>query len=280
MEWNLDPRIAAPLALIAWRYMDEVWRLWGRLGTGHGISGERVTAFWLAMVALLAALISPLDPLSETLFLAHMAQHLLLILVAPPLLAYALPVADWIRLLPPRWRRNLAQWGHRRKLAGQIWESLTHPLMLAGLYAAVLWGWHLPAFYEAAIENPTIHLLEHATFMMVAYLFWWRILDGQKLHTTIGIKIIVLFLTAFHSSILGLLLTFSTEVWYPAYAIGAWGFTALEDQQLAGLLMWLPGGILYLIMGLYLFAQWFRNMDERYRILAQGQHENRNRHIG
>jgi len=287
--WNFDPRIAFILGLLGWRYMDAFWKVWNEAGQGRGISRRRVVAFWVAVLVLLAALVSPLDALSETLLSAHMIQHLLLILAAPLLLAYALPVPDLIRLLPRMWRQRVARWGHRQHFLGNLWKMLTQPVVIAAGFAFILWGWHLPGLYEAALRSPMLHILEHLSFVASAYLLWWRILDTRQLRSSIGSAIMLAFVTALHSGLLGVLLLFSASNWYTAYdpsMIRSWGLTPLADQQIAGLLMWLPGSLVYLVAALALLGCWFQKMEERYssttagkRGLARGNEQNRQSHI-
>jgi putative membrane protein len=118
------------------------------------------------------------------------------------------------------------------------------------VFALALWLWHLPGPYQAAVNDPIVHILEHTSFFGTAVLFWWSV------HRSNSIGVISLFTTAVHSSILGALMTFSNQVWYPVYG-------SLEDQQLAGLIMWVPGGIILLIAVLLLMWHWLDEMEKR-----------------
>jgi cytochrome c oxidase assembly factor CtaG len=264
--WNWNPLIGAALAFVAWRYMDGVWSLWRRSGVNRGVARWQVACFWLGLLALFAALISPLDGLSEQLFYAHMLQHLLLMLVAPPLLLLGLPPVALAWAMPGRWGRSLAQWWHRQTGLQALWRLITEPVSAWIIFAIVVWLWHLPGLYQAALRDPVVHALEHACFLGSALLFWWVLpLHGREHRMSYGAGVLYVFTTALHSSILGVLLTFSTSVWYADYAVTAplWGVTPLEDQQLAGLIMWIPAGVFYLIAVLALLAAWLHAMERR-----------------
>jgi len=269
--WNWDLLILTGLALAGWCYARGVHLLWQRAGTGRGVSGWQVTAFSGGLLALFIALISPLDALSEALFSAHMVQHLLLMMVAAPLLVLGAPPVALGWALPQRWRASVAQWWHRRTALRSLWQILAHPLVVWGLYMSALWIWHLPLLYEAALRSEFIHFLEHGSFLATAVLFWWTLarctLRGRLSY---GAGILYIFTTALHGGLLGSLLTFTPRLWYPIYAAGtpAWGLTPLEDQQLAGVTMWVPIGIIYAIAALALLGIWLQVMerkDQRHR---------------
>ena len=122
--------------------------------------------------------------------------------------------------------------------------ALTGPLAVFLLHAIAIWAWHIPRLYEAALHNDGIHALEHVSFVVTAALFWWGMVHGRYGRIGYGVAVLYVFLTAVHSSILGALMTVAPGVWYPAYtaAASAWHLDPLEDQQLAGLLMWVPSG--------------------------------------
>jgi putative membrane protein len=253
--WNWNPVVGAMLALAGWRYMDGVWRYWRRVGSGRGVSHWQVMMFWAGLLVMFVALISPLDALSERLLSAHMLQHLLLMLVAPPLLVAGAPPLALINAVPRRWRRQLARWWNRQHFL----HHLSEPFTVWVIFGLTLWVWHIPAFYQAALHDPAIHILEHLSFSGAALLFWWVYL--REVHQ--GLATLALFTTAVHSSILGALMTFSATAWYPVYdATVAWGLTALEDQQIAGLIMWIPGGVIYVIAALVLLGHWLQQMED------------------
>lgn len=260
--WNLDPVILLGLGLAGWVYGRGIGELWRRAGTGRGVRRWQAACTWLGLAALVVALVSPLDRLGEALFSFHMVQHLLLTLVAAPLfvLGGALP---WLWALPASWRRPAARLSHRPKMRIAI-SAVTHPTVAVSVHAAVLWAWHAPRLYEAALTSPAIHALEHSSFFATALLFWWSVLRSSP-YTGLGYGggVIAVFVTALQGGALGALLTFSDRPWYPAYgnAAAAWGLTPLEDQQLAGSLMWVLPGVVYLMAALALVAAWIHGME-------------------
>jgi cytochrome c oxidase assembly factor CtaG len=247
--------------------------LWKRAGRGSGISTGRIAVFSLAMIFLAAALISPLDALSEMLFSAHMIQHLLLVLVAAPLfvvgrfqlaLAWALR-PEWVATIWKKWKWK------------QAWNFLTRPMTACLLHAAALWIWHLPRLYEASLTNEWLHFLEHACFFLSALIFWQVFAElaesaynGRS--TKFAMAIFAVFGIAMVSGLLGVLIAFSPHVWYPSHIHEApfFGLTALEDQQLAGTIMWVPAGVVYLACAVGVLGRWLITMDALESRQAQG----------
>lgn len=220
----------------------------------------RALAFAGGWLALLAALVSPLDALGGMLFSAHMVQHELLMLVAAPLLVLGSPLAVFVWSLPPPWRRAIAR-PFRSGFWQALWRQLTTPLSAWIIHAVVLWGWHAPLLFEASLRNGAIHEMQHASFLLSALLFWWALLRGR---TRLSAALYVL-TTMIHTGVLGALLTFSPGIWYPAYlaTTAAWGFSPLEDQQLGGLIMWVPAGFVLMFAGLLLLGKWLSEQSLR-----------------
>jgi putative membrane protein len=191
------------------------------------------------------------------LFSAHMLQHEAMMIVAAPLLVLGRPFAFWLWGLPPAWRRPVGA-AVRTPALQTGWALLTMPLFAWLLHAAVLWLWHVPLLFEAALRSNAVHTLQHVSFLGSALLFWWAVLGDGSFRPQRGLSMLYIFTTMAHTGALGALLTWSEVIWYPSY-IGAtevFGMDALEDQQLGGLIMWVPGGLAYLIAGLALVAQW------------------------
>ncbi len=257
--WSLEPLVLLGLALAAGAYAWGLAALWRRVGAGRGVSYGQAAAFAGGIVALVLALVSPLDALSAALFAAHMTQHLLLIQVAAPLLVAGAPLVPSLWALPAPWRRALGRaW---RRAPPAAWRTLTAPLLVWALHAGALWAWHLPGLYQAALADERVHALEHACLLGSALLFWW-VLPWPGRHGRLGYGtgvLYVLLMTA-QSSALGILLAFARAPWYPAYASAeaAWGIAPLDDQQVAGLIMWVPSAFLYLGAVLGLLAAWSR----------------------
>jgi putative membrane protein len=133
------------------------------------------------------------------------------------------------------------------------------------LEAATLWVWHIPALYQATLTSDWIHAAQHLSFFLTAVLFWSALYGVGRSAMSYGAATFYVFGTAAHCSALGALLTFSAVLWYPAYqqTTQAWGLTPLQDQQLGGAIMWVPSGIVFIVIGLSLFAKWLRASDER-----------------
>lgn len=257
--WSLEPAVVGGLAFAAGLYLLGTRRLRARGAT-------RDVAFAAALVAIAAALLSPLAALAEAIFAAHMVQHLLLILVAAPLLvATRAEVALFAAL--PRSVRMSVQRARRLFRLDAFTEWLTKPISVWLLHTGVLWVWHLPLAYEAGLTNEALHALEHASFLATAVLFWrFTIPMRGRRRYGYGATILLAFATYLQSGFLGALLTLSPNALYPVHAAGAalWGLTPLEDQQLAGSIMWVPPGIAYLAVMAALSWLAFRDLDARF----------------
>ena len=266
--WNWDPWLLGSLLVVAYLYGRGVVALWQRAGWGRGITSQQLVLFSLGMLTLVVALISPLDALSNALFSAHMVQHMLLIYVAPLFFVLGAPPVLLMWALPKPWRRPLNQWwrqGWWHEVSQQLGRWLLNPLTIWALFALVLWIWHAPVFYQAAVLNQLIHVLEHISFFSVSLLFCWLLVyAGRSRHMGYGQILLIIFTTAMHSGLLGALLTFAATPLYPVYAatVQSWGLTLLVDQQLAGVVMWIPVGFFYLVATLVLVARWLRELDQ------------------
>jgi putative membrane protein len=252
-HWSFDPWVVLPLILMLWLYGRGILRLWAKAGRGRGISIGRAAAFAGGGLALATALVSPLDAVSETLLSAHMIQHGLLIAIAPPLLLAGLPGAALPWALPAGLRRSLARATSLRSF-GRRAAWLLRPLPAAGLHGVALWLWHAPAIFDAAIESRALHVLEHAVFFGTGLLFWQSLALASRSALVAPAGIAAAFATLMHGGFLSALITFAGQPLYRSYVgrTGSWGLTALEDQQLAGLVMGAPLCLAYLIAGLAL----------------------------
>jgi putative membrane protein len=262
--WNPAPWTVAPLVLAAWLYARGVRALRRRTGGGTVVTGGQVAAYTIALVALLVALVSPLDALSAALFSAHMVQHQLLILVAAPLLVLAAPLVPLLWALPPRWRRALGRAWRWRPWVAVAWRAATAPLIAVALHVGTVSAWHVPRAYEAALGSEVLHVAEHVTFFTTALLFWWSLIHAGRGGAGHAMAFIALFGATLGLTALGALITLAPAAWYPAHAAGAaaWGLTALEDQQLAGLIMRV-GGLVYVGAAGALFVALLREAERR-----------------
>lgn len=266
--WAGNPGVAAGIALIAVLYSLGITRLWHEVGPGRSVAPWRAGCFAAGLLLLAVALLSPLDALAEALFAAHMVQHLLLMLVVPPLLVLGAPSRIMLWALPLDGRRSVGLWWNRRLLLSRLVSGLTHPGVAWISSVVALMLWHMPALYQAALTNGSIHAAEHLSFLFSGLLFWWAVLrpDGRR-RLNEAVSVLYVFSAALPGGLLGALLTFAGRPLYPTQSAAArlWGLTPLEDQQLAGLIMWMPGGLIYLATAAALFLIWLREKESQSR---------------
>ncbi len=247
-SWPLDPWIVVPLLLTALCYL-RGWLLLRRRGAQRFTSFQ-LSAFLGGLLAIFLALGSPVEPFAGLLLLVHMIQHLLLMMVAPPLFWLGEPLLPLLCGLPRpvrqvwvgpflqlHWVRRLLTW-------------LTHPVRAWSFFVAVTWFWHLPQFYDVALQSEAWHIIEHACFLTTGLLFWWPVVEPYpgRWRWSRWLLVPYLFLADLQNTVLAALLTFSGHVLYPHYAgmPRLWGLTPLVDQAVAGALMWVPGSVVFL----------------------------------
>lgn len=248
--------LAALMVVAAYGYARGVARLWQRAGGGRGIGNADVVRFACGWIALAAALFSPIDEIADRSFAMHMVQHELLMVVAAPLLVVSRAFEAWAWSLRPGGRRVLT-------IAAGWWRRVAAPRSAWWIHAAALWLWHVPAFFIAALASVWLHDLQHFAFFASALMFWWAVLDSGPVARE-GTSMAMLITTMLHTSALGLLLTFAPAPWYAASAEPAsFGLTLLEDQQLGGLVMWVLGGLAYVVAALAIVARWLSPRRQR-----------------
>ena len=238
-RWDWHASVVIGLALLG--------GLYAYLG-GLAAPRRRVLALGAALGVLGVALNGPLHNLSDGyLFSAHMVQHLLLTLVFPPLLLYGAPVWVVRPLLGPGWVLRVA---HRA----------TRPLAAGALFSAPITLWHVPQFYEAALEHHPLHIVQHLVFIATAVIMWWPILSPvpELPRANYPTQLIYLFALGLPMALAGALITLSERVLYPFYAAAprVWGLTPLADQQLGGLLMWVVGTIYLWVAASVVWFRW------------------------
>ncbi len=245
--WDWEPSVLLGCAALAGGYLVLV----------RFRPARQALYFAAGVLTLLLALISPLDGLGDTyLFSAHMLQHLLLILAVPPLLLLGIPAPLADRALSRRWLR----------LAEQI---LGNPFLAWLLGVGVVWLWHLPAMFDATLESESIHILEHISFLVTGVIFWWPIYAPlAKRRLSLAGTLAYLLPAGMASTLLGIILALAPRVIYAPYLDPAgtqatlalirdgWGLSPIVDQQIAGLLMWVPGSLVYMGVALGAFIHW------------------------
>lgn len=262
--WTFEPVTIALLALSGWMYMRGLTRLWHAAGRGRGVREREAWTFAAGWLLLALSLLSPLHALGGVLFSAHMAQHELLMTAATPLMVLGRPLIPFVWSLSPKWRRITGQWSAARSFAVP-WQALTHPMTAFLLHAAAIWVWHLPSLYNATVSSEVMHAAQHASFVVTALLFWWVVLRPSPARGGTAVAIGLLFGTVMHTGALGAVLTLSSRLLYTVYATTTrpWGLSPIEDQQVGGLIMWVPGGLAYIGAALALVVRLFRESEQR-----------------
>jgi len=255
--WNLAPWLVALFTLSAAAYATGLARLWRQAGPGRGVTATQAWAFATGWLMLGVALVSPLDTLGGHLFSAHMVQHELMMVVAAPLLVIGRPLATWTWALPPAQRRVVGRCFQARGWL-RLWATLADPLVAWAVHALALWAWHIPAFFDASLRSEPVHIAQHASFLVTALFFWWAVLghDPRGRYGP-GHSAAYLFTTMLHTGALGALLSLAPTPWYPTYVplTSALGFDPVEDQQLGGVVMWVPAGLAYVIAALWVLGR-------------------------
>lgn len=260
LAWTFSPTLLVGLALILGGYLYAIGPARRRWGLGEPATRAQVVWFVLGWLTLVVALISPLDTLGdEYLFSAHMIQHMLIAVVAPPMLLLGIPA--WLAELPLRGAglRRAARW-------------LANPIFAFGVFQADIWLWHAPSLYDLTLANDTVHIIEHLSFVILGLIYWLPILSPTPLIPRISraFAILYLFIGCQPMVALGALLTFAAAPLYTPYidAARVWGLSPLADQQLGGLIMWLPTNIPYLIALSAAFFLWVGERDHAERQAA------------
>jgi putative membrane protein len=258
----LTPLSWLALLLPAVLYASGVRSMWRRrAATGAGIRRAEAGAFAAGWLVMLLAVMSPLDALAVKSFAAHMVQHELMVLLAAPLIVLGRPVTAMQWGVPRRWRPVAAGWLRASRIAAAV-AALGTPAVAAALHGTVLWAWHAPPLVEWSMASHWAHHAQHAAFLGSALLFWSAVLARGDSPASPATGMAWLLATLLHTSMLGALLAFAPAPWYPHYVVAAplAGLAPLADQQLAGLVMWVPGGLAYLVAALALLARLIRHV--------------------
>jgi putative membrane protein len=261
-SWTFDPWVVVPLFLSAGLYALGAAKLWRHAGIGRGIRQWQVACYLAGWVILAGALASPLHWIGEHMFTAHMIEHEIIMACAAPLLAVARPIGAFLWAFPAPVRRHLGQAGRQRSVRA-AWTIVTSPLPATVWHGAVIWFWHAPIMFDAAVASVTVHRLQHLSFLVSALAFWWAL--GRR--SDRGSAVLHLFATMIHTTLLGALMVLAPHVLYVQQTIDSmhWRLTPLEDQQLAGLVMWVPAGTIYAGAALAFAAAWIRQSGAGWR---------------
>lgn len=261
LAWRFDPLVIVMLLAVAGAY------LWAarQVDRAHPTNRQPPHRRWLFMAGLVTigvALLSPIEAYEGVLFSVHMVQHMLLELVAAPLLLAGGPITLALRVSTPRVRRVLLA-----ILQSRVVHALSFPVIAWVLFAAVNWGWHFSVLYDQALENQALHYFQHATFLGAALLFWWPAIgvDPSPWRLPHPVRLLYLFMAMPQNSFLGVALLQATTVLYPHYVTNVrdWGLSPLEDQQLGGVIMWVFGDIAFLAGMAIVVVLWMRHEERR-----------------
>jgi cytochrome c oxidase assembly factor CtaG len=256
-SWTLDPWIAAPLALAAGIYVRGWLRLHAQMPQRFGAG--RLAAFLGGLATIAVALESPLHALGAQLLQAHMVQHLLLMMVAPPLLWLGVPRLPMLQGLPRgllrTWVGPIVAWPPLSR--GCRW--FVHPAVAWVVYVGSTWAWHAPALYERALASELWHHAQHVCFLATALAFWWPVVQPWPRRPLVPPWAIVLYLILadLQNTVLSAWLVFSEQPIYPAYNAvpRLWQISTLDDQAAAGAIMWVPGSIAFLLPIAWIIGQ-------------------------
>jgi len=244
------------------------WRGWKRLRQKSKAAAQVRSAqcFGLGLALLVLALCSPIGFYDQTLFSAHMVEHLLLTIGAPPLLLLGRPLLPILWGLPAAERRGAARLLAPNHVISKTGQVLAEPKLALSLFVTTFAVWHVPVLYDAAQGASAVHYLEHATFFLTAILFWWPVIHPSGGTRTLSKVAAIGYFSVpmFESTLIGALLTFSTRPFYATYALAprVTSLSAVDDQQLAGLIMWIPGGLVYVAAILWLLASLLREEED------------------
>jgi putative membrane protein len=265
-DWTWSPGILIPLIVSAFWYGAGIYRMTERPQRA-GLKWQEPVFFGCGWGLLFLVLLSPMHELSEQLFCVHMTQHELLVLVCAPLLVVGAPLRISLWALPANGRKFASQVVNGYSFAAG-WRLVSSPLFTWMLHAIALLVWHIPVLFDATVSNSFVHAAQHISFLGTGILFWWTVLKPHSNALGYGVRALYIFTTAIYTSLLGALLTFSQHPWYVPYArtAPAWHLSALEDQQLGGLIMWVPGGTVLFAMTLILVVRWMRESEIRGRL--------------
>ena len=266
-RWNFDPELVIPVVLLTALYLRGL-RTWRDRSREH--PHWRTACYLLGMALLLASVESPLDAAAEHHFSMHMIQHEIIMMFVAPLILLGAPTTPVLRGIPRGVRRRVVRPIARRREAWLAYRLVTHPVLALGAFTAVIGLWHFaPGWYDAAIRDDFVHDVQHFSFMLIGVLIWWNVIDPKPLRSRLGYvgRMGFLVVASTPKSFLGAIIVFAEEplyeFWFDVEPL--LDLTPLEDQDLGGLLMWVPSQMMFLLALGLVFAVWARKSEERQR---------------
>lgn len=271
-SWNWRIEVIIVLAFAGTFFTAGWWRLRQRQRRGQLAKAWQPVSYSIGLLVIALALLSPIDALGSQLFLMHMIQHLLLIMVAPPLLLLTNPMPFMLWGIPGSWRlrvgRGIGRLLHRHSPVRKNLRLITSPGVLWLIWVILIFGWHDPTLYNAALQNNFVHDIEHLSFFTAGMVFWWHVTGaGPRIHKQPPLLGRIAFVIGAipPNMLTGVVLAFATEPIYTFYTAvpRLWNISVLDDQRLGGIIMWVPGSMMYIIAALVLIAQMLANEDKK-----------------
>jgi putative membrane protein len=265
LGWTLDPLLTLPLGVALIIYLIG----WKRLAERASQSPRGATLFLSGWLVLTLSLVSPLHEAGERSFTMHMIEHELIMLIATALLAASGSGGVLAWGLPRPLRTALG--GSWKSPVSAAWKRLTEPVTATAVQALVLWAWHAPPLFDRALDSFGWHIAQHSCFFVSSLLFWWAMFNPRGRSSGYGVSAACLFATSLIGGALGALMSLSSSPWYADYA--AMGMTGIgldptNDQRLAGLIMWIPGGLVHGAAAVVMFYRWLKSAEESHAALS------------
>ena len=260
--WNTNPLPTVLVLLAAYIYLNGLAN-WER--PSHPVNNWRKASFLFGLFLIFFALQSPLDPLSDHLLSFHQAQHFILRMLAPMFILLGAPLTPMLRGLPGWARQGVIRPLARNRYVRQIYGILTNPIFTIGFFLGSLYLWQFPGAFNLSLRNDEVHALMHLTMTASGFLFWWVIIDPpphrSRLHY--GLRVLYLGLIVLPNTLLGAAITFSDGLIYAAYAevTQPYGLSLLTDQQLGGLMLWVPGDMMSIVAAGIVMIMWYQKEE-------------------
>jgi cytochrome c oxidase assembly factor CtaG len=271
-SWDWRVEVMIVLALAGTFYTIGWWRLRRRQRYGSLATGWRLISYLFGLLVIGLALMSPIALLSQQLFLMHMTQHLLLIMIGPPLLLVTNPMPFILWGLPASWRLKvgggIGRLLHRHSPVRRHLQMATSPGIVWLAWVIMVFGWHDPTLYNAALQYGWVHNIEHLSFFTAGLLFWWRVTGaGPRIHKQASLLGRIAFVIGAipPNMLTGVVLAFASEPIYTYYLAvpRLWNLSVMADQQIGGVIMWVPGSMMYIIAALILISRLLDNEDKK-----------------
>ena len=221
----------------------------------------QIASFYAGITVLFVALVSPIDPLSDHLFIVHTVQHVLLRIAAPALIILGAPVTPVLRGLPLDLRQGLVRPLVSNRGLRKIYRTLQNPVLVSALFLITLFFWALPGPHDAAVDNIALHYLMHLTMTSTSFLFWWLIIDPKPHRSNVhyGVRILIMALTLLPNTVLGAIITFAGSIQYESYGtVRLWGIDPIDDQRGGALIQWLLVDMMSLMVTIVIFGMWYQ----------------------